>query len=60
MNSAQPLDVTPPDSDAALLERVDEIAAGPLAALAYRIDQEGHYPWRLSRPWARPAPSIRT
>ena len=47
MNSAQPLDVTPPDSDAALLERVDEIAAGPLAALAYRIDQEGHYPLEI-------------
>lgn len=48
MNSVQPLDPTAP-ADAALLARVEAIADGPLAALAYRIDQEGHYPLEIIR-----------
>ncbi len=49
MNSLQSLPAEAPDHADALLERVADIADGPLAALAYRIDQEGHYPLEIMR-----------
>ncbi len=50
MNSAQPLEhKAVADNDALFLERVTAIADGPLAALAYSIDQEGHYPLDIIR-----------